>query len=50
VFLVDLFVGAGGRDAHMKGEAAKLIFATVPRLLEGPPVVHPADLIASKGA
>jgi hypothetical protein len=50
VFLVDLFAGAHGRDAHTKGEAAKLIFATVPLLLEGPPVVHPADLIASKGA
>jgi quinol monooxygenase YgiN len=50
VFLADLFTGAAGRDAHMQGEAAKLIFATVPPLLEGPPVIHPADLIASKGA
>jgi hypothetical protein len=24
VFLVDLFTGAAGRDAHMQGEAAKL--------------------------
>jgi len=34
----------------MKGEAAKLIFATVPRLLEAEPVIHPADVVARKGA
>jgi quinol monooxygenase YgiN len=49
VFLVDLFTGAAGRDAHMHGKAAKLIFATVPALLEASPVIHPADLIARKG-
>ena len=49
VFLVDLFTSAAGRDAHMHGEAAKLIFATVPPLLEASPVIHPADLIARKG-
>jgi quinol monooxygenase YgiN len=50
VFLVDLFSGPNGRDAHMKGEAAKLIFATVPPLLEAEPVIHPADVVARKGA
>ena len=50
VFLVDLFTDADGRAAHMKGEAAKLIFATVPPLLAAEPVIHPADLIALKAA
>lgn len=49
VFLVDLFRDAAGREAHLNGEAAKLIFATVPPLLEVEPVIHPADLIAGKG-
>lgn len=48
VFLVDLFSGPESRDAHMSGEAAKLIFATVPPLLMSDPAIHPADLIASK--
>jgi quinol monooxygenase YgiN len=48
VFLVDLFTSAAGRDAHMHGEAAKQIFATVPPLLEVLPIIHPADLIAKK--
>jgi len=49
IFLVDLFSNAAGRDAHLAGEAAKLIFATVPEHLESDPVIHPADLIAAKG-
>jgi len=49
VFLVDLFDGPDSRDAHMTGEAAKLIFATVPPLLASEPAIHPADLVASKG-
>ncbi|MBA2125192.1 antibiotic biosynthesis monooxygenase [Hyphomicrobium methylovorum] len=49
IFLVDLFSGTAGRDAHMTGEAAKLIFATVPPYLEAAPEIHPADVIASKG-
>ncbi|HEX9463355.1 MAG TPA: antibiotic biosynthesis monooxygenase [Alphaproteobacteria bacterium] len=48
VFLVDLFVDPAAREAHLKGEAAKLIFATVPPLLELPPVIHPADVVAHK--
>lgn len=50
VFLVDLFSDAAGRDAHMAGDAAELIFATVLPLLADEPVIHPADLIAAKGA
>lgn len=49
VFLVDVFADEAGREAHMSGEAAKLIFATVPPLLEADPVIHPADLVAQKG-
>jgi quinol monooxygenase YgiN len=49
VFLVDLFTAAAGRATHLSGEAAKLIFATVPLLLAEEPVIHAADLIASKG-
>ncbi len=50
VFLVDLFSDAASREAHMNGEAAKLIFATVPALLDAPPMLHPANLVAHKGA
>lgn len=48
VFLVDIFADADGRDAHMAGEAARLIFATVPAHLAEEPDVHPCDLVASK--
>lgn len=49
LFLVDLFKSEEGLDAHMKGEAAKMIFATVPDLLTGAPAIHPSQVIASKG-
>ncbi|MBO9195382.1 antibiotic biosynthesis monooxygenase [Rhizobium sp. 16-449-1b] len=48
VFLVDLFADTASRNAHLSGEAAKQIFATVPPLLAEPPVVHPATITASK--
>lgn len=48
IFLVDLFTDAAARDAHMAGEAAKLIFAVLPPLLETRPAIHPADVIAAK--
>lgn len=50
VFLIDLFSDADARNAHMTGEAAKQIFATVPPLLAAEPAIHPAALIARKGA
>jgi quinol monooxygenase YgiN len=50
VFLVDLFKDATARDAHLEGKAAEKIFAAVPALLASQPTIHPADLIASKGA
>lgn len=50
VFLVDLFADAASREAHMNGEAAKLIFSTVPELLAARPAIHPADLLARKDA
>lgn len=40
---------AAARDEHQRGEAAKLIFATVPPLLAAEPVIHAADLIARRG-
>lgn len=49
VFLVDLFNSPQARDAHMTGDAAQQIFATVPELLAEAPHIHPAALIASKG-
>ncbi len=49
VFLVDLFTDAAAREAHMTGEAAKLIFAVIPPLLQGRPSIHPADVIVRKG-
>lgn len=36
------------RAAHMTGEAAALIFATVPSRLASPPTVHPCALVAQK--
>lgn len=45
VFLVDIFSDAAGRDEHMAGEAAKLIFATVPPHLAGDPAIHPCEVI-----
>jgi quinol monooxygenase YgiN len=50
VFLVDLFKDTAARDAHLEGKAAEKIFATVPALLASEPTIHPADLVAVKGA
>ena len=48
VFLVDLFADGESREAHMNGEAARLIYATVPDLLAESPVIHPATVSAEK--
>ncbi|MGV1793089.1 putative quinol monooxygenase [Rhizobium sp. A37_96] len=48
VFLVDLFADQKSRDAHFNGEAAKLIFATVPPLLADAPGIHPSTVSAQK--
>lgn len=50
VFLVDRFKDEQSREAHMNGQAAKLIFQTVLALLTDEPQIHPANLIASKVA
>ncbi|HVI28693.1 putative quinol monooxygenase [Hansschlegelia sp.] len=50
VFLVDLFTNDAALDAHMTGKAAEQIFRTVPPLLSGDPKIHPAEVIARKGA
>lgn len=49
LFLVDLFHGEESLDAHMKGDAARLIFATVPELLASEPAIHPSAVLARKG-
>lgn len=49
LFLVDLFKGVEGREAHMQGSAAKWIFEKVPGLLASAPEIHPAELLAAKG-
>lgn len=48
IFLVDLFADPESRDAHMSGQAAKLILASVPPLLAEPPSIHPATVVARK--
>lgn len=50
VFLVDLFTDAAAREAHMTGAAATQIFATLPAQLTEDPQIHPADVVARKGA
>ncbi len=50
IFLIDLFTDHESRNAHMSGEAAKLIFASVPPLLAEPPSIHPATIVARKPA
>ncbi|MFG1345491.1 antibiotic biosynthesis monooxygenase [Xanthobacter autotrophicus DSM 431] len=50
IFLVDLFDSQGSLNAHMSGNAARQIFATVPELLAAEPELHPSAVIASKPA
>jgi quinol monooxygenase YgiN len=50
IFLVDLFDSEGSLNAHMSGNAASQIFATVPELLAAEPELHPSAVIASKPA
>jgi len=48
IFLVDLFADPESRNAHMSGQAAKLILASVPPLLAESPSIHPATIVARK--
>lgn len=50
IFLVDLFANPESRNAHMSGQAAKLILASVPPLLAESPSIHPATIVARKPA
>ncbi len=50
IFLVDLFADPESRNAHMSGQAAKLILASVPPLLAESPSIHPATIVARKPA
>ncbi len=50
IFLVDLFDGAPSLDAHMKGDAAKMIFSAIPDLLASEVELHPSQVVASKPA
>lgn len=48
IFLVDLFDGEQSLTNHMNGDAASLIFATVPGLLAEDPEMHPSTVVAAK--
>lgn len=50
IFLVDLFDSETSLNAHMAGQAASQIFATVPELLAAEPELHPSVIIAGKFA
>jgi quinol monooxygenase YgiN len=50
IFLVDLFDGDQSLAAHMNGDAASLIFATVPELLIQDVELHPSAVVAAKPA
>lgn len=47
-FVVDLFSGEDARQAHLTGEAAKLLLGEGAALLAGDPVVHQISLLAGK--
>src|SRR6185437_593995 len=48
--IFDTFKDEAGRDAHLKGEIAKALFAKAPELFSAPPQVEKLDILASKAA
>ncbi|HEY4133458.1 MAG TPA: antibiotic biosynthesis monooxygenase [Gemmatimonadaceae bacterium] len=46
--IFDTFADQNGRDAHLKGEIAKALFAHAEELLAKPPQIQQADIIAVK--
>lgn len=46
--IFDAFPDEAGRDAHLAGEVAKVLFARADELLAEPPAVQRIDLLAAK--
>lgn len=46
--IFDTFADQSGRDAHLKGEIAKALFAKADELLAKPPQIQQADILAAK--
>ncbi len=46
--IFDTFPDQAGRDAHVNGEIARLLFARAEELFAEPPVIQMLDILASK--
>lgn len=46
--IFDTFPDAAARDAHLKGEIARALFAKAEELFSGPPQVEEGTILASK--
>jgi quinol monooxygenase YgiN len=46
--IFDTFPDRNGLDAHLRGEVARRLMANAAELLAEPPVVHKAEILASK--
>lgn len=46
--IFDTFPDAAGRDAHLKGEIAKALFARAEELFSAPPQIEQGAILASK--
>ncbi len=46
--IFDTFADEKGREAHMNGEIAKLLFTKAKELLAKDPMIHKIDLLGSK--
>ena len=48
--IFDTFADQSGREAHLKGEIAKALFARADELLAKPPVIEQSEILAVKAA
>jgi quinol monooxygenase YgiN len=48
--IFDTFADQSGREAHLKGEIAKALFARAEELLAKPPVIEQSEILAVKAA
>jgi quinol monooxygenase YgiN len=46
--IFDTFVNEDGRNAHLNGQVAKLLFAKAEELFAEPPVIEMLEILASK--
>ena len=46
--IFDTFADQSGREAHLKGEIAKALFAKADQLLAKPPQIQQAEILAAK--